>query len=250
MSENILKAENISKHYSDQVGYTIHLLENISFSINKNEFATILAPKGSGKTSLLKIISGLENPSAGKIISESKKIFFIPSKPSSFPWLNVYDNISFNTKLDRNKIDEIIKLVGLHGYDEHFLHTKSEGFRFRISIARALANEPDLLVIDEPFNNLNDKTREEIYILLRNIFNIKKISILFGTTNITEAIFLSDKIYLMKKNPGEIIEKLKVDLSKKREISLMETEQFQSSRNEIEEIFKTKLQCTLYHFSV
>ncbi len=250
MSENILKVENLSKEYTDQVGYIIHLLENISFSINEKEFVSILAPQCSGKTSLLKIIAGLEKPSTGKIFSENKKIFFIPSKPSSFPWLNVFDNISFNSKMNEKEISEIIKLVGLTGYEDHFPHKKSEGFRFRISLGRALANNPDLLIIDEPFNNLYDKTREEIYLLLRNIFNLKKISIVFGTTNITEAIFLSDKIYLMKKNPGEIIEKLKVDLLEKRELSLLESDQFQSSRNQIEDIFKNKLESKLYHFSV
>ncbi|MBK7106615.1 MAG: ABC transporter ATP-binding protein [Ignavibacteriae bacterium] len=250
MNENILKVENISKEYKDKVGYVIQLLENISFSVFKGEFVSVLAPKGSGKTSLLKIIARLENPSSGKIIEEKKNIVFIPSKPSSFPWLNVYDNISFNSKMNEKEIAEIINLVGLHGYENHFPNAKSEGFRFRISLGRTLANNPDLIIIDEPFNNLNDKTREEIYLLLRKVFIEKKISILFGTTNITEALFLSDKIYLMKKNPGEIIEKLKVELSAKRNLEILESEQFQSSRNQIEDIFKKKLESKLYHFSV
>ena len=124
------------------------------------------------------------------------------------------------------------------------------GFRFRMALGRALANSPDVLVIDEPFINLNSRTREEIYLLLRNLYNSEKLTIIFGTTNITEAIFLSDKIYLMKKNPGEIIGKLKVELEDVRQLSLMESDGFQTSRNQIEEIFKTKLERALYNFSV
>ncbi len=250
MNDANLKLDNISKDYIDSVGFNIHLLENISVSVGQNEFVTILAPKGSGKTSLLKIACKLENPTSGKVETGKIKIAFIPSKPSSFPWFNVEENISYNSKLKRKEIFEIINLVGLNGYEDHFPHNQSEGFRFRISLGRAIANEPEIIVIDEPFNKLNDKTREEIYLLTREIFIHKKLTILFGTTNISEAIFLSDKIYLMKKNPAEIIKKIRVDLDKKRELSLMGSKSFQSSRNEIEEIFKNKLESTLYHFSV
>ncbi len=250
MNKPILTLNNISKLYTDKVGYNINLLNKIALSLNTNEFLTILAPKGSGKTSLLKIISGLERPTNGMIEANDNKFIFIPSKPSSFPWLNVRQNISFNSNLNSERIDEIIDLVGLNGYEEHFPHNKSAGFRFRMALGRALANSPDVLVIDEPFINLNSRTREEIYILLRNLYNSEKLTIIFGTTNITEAIFLSDKIYLMKKNPGEIIGKLMVELDEIRELPLMESKEFQSSRNQIEEIFKTNLERALYNFSV
>jgi ABC-type nitrate/sulfonate/bicarbonate transport system ATPase subunit len=250
MNKPVLTLNNISKHYIDKVGYNINLLNKISLSLNTNEFLTILAPRGSGKTSLLKIISGLEQPTNGVIETNGNKLIFIPTKPSSFPWLNVRENISFNSNLSSERISEIIDLVGLNGYTEHFPHNKSEGFRFRIALGRALANMPDVLVIDEPFANLNSRTREEIYLLLRTLYNSEKLTIIFGTTNITEAIFLSDKIYLMKKNPGEIIGKLIVDLEEKRELPLMESKEFQTSRNQIEEIFKTNLERALYNFSV
>lgn len=250
MNKPVLTLNNISKHYIDKVGYNINLLNKISLSLNTNEFLTILAPSGSGKTSLLKIISGLEQPTNGVIETNGNKLIFIPTKPSSFPWLNVRENISFNSNLSSERISEIIDLVGLNGYTEHFPHNKSEGFRFRIALGRALANMPDVLVIDEPFANFNSRTREEIYLLLRTLYNSEKLTIIFGTTNITEAIFLSDKIYLMKKKPGEIIGKLMVDLEEKRELPLMESKEFQTSRNQIEEIFKTNLERALYNFSV
>ncbi|MBK7979045.1 MAG: ATP-binding cassette domain-containing protein [Ignavibacteriae bacterium] len=250
MNKTILTAENISKQFTDKVGYKIHLLENISLSLMQNEFLTILAPKGSGKTSLLKIMAGLEKQSSGKIFTQENNIPFIPSLPSSFPWLNVFDNICFNSNLKKDEIDKIINLVGLAGYEDHFPHNKSEGFRFRISLGRALAVDPKLIVIDEPFNNLKDKTREEIYILLRKVYNETKISIVFGTTNITEAIFLSDNIHLMKKNPGEIIECVKVNFPAERNLDVIEKNEFKLLRNNIEETFKTNLTNKFYNFSV
>jgi ABC-type nitrate/sulfonate/bicarbonate transport system ATPase subunit len=250
MSEAILNINDITKIYSDKVGYKIHLLENVSFSIIEKEFTTILATKGSGKTSLLKIISGLEEPTSGLIKTNNKKITFIPSKPSSFPWFNVEENIRFSSSINNEEIDKIIQLVGLDGYEDHFPHNKSEGFRFRISLGRALAYKPDVIVIDEPFNNLNSITREEIYLMLRKVKEEKEISIIFGSTNITEAIFLSDRIYIMKKKPGEIVEEVKITFSQKRNIEVIKNNEFKNYRNKIEETFSQKLDKALHSISV
>ncbi len=99
----MLSIKNISKHYSDRVGYQINLLKNISFTIAPKEFVTILAPVGSGKTSLLRILAGLDDPTSGEIINDLNRKRFIPTKPSSFPWLNVIENISFNSVLNASK---------------------------------------------------------------------------------------------------------------------------------------------------
>ena len=250
MSEIIIDIKNLSKIYSDKVGYKIHLLDNISLSISKGEFSTILAPKGSGKTSLLKIISGLEKSTSGTIKSEVKKVAFIPSKPSSFPWLNVEDNIKFASQINADETVEIIELVGLTGYEDHFPHNKSEGFRFRISLARAMAFKPDVIIIDEPFNNLNSITREEIYFMLRTLKDKKDITIILGSTSITEAIYLSDKIFIMKSNPGEIIDKIEIAFSQKRNIEIIQKEEFKNYRNKIEKIFKEKSNKALHSISV
>ena len=250
MNKEIININNVSKIYSDKVGYKIHLLEDVSFSILKEEFLTILAPKGSGKTSLLKIISGLEKPTSGSIKTNIKRIAFIPTKPSSFPWVNVYGNIKFTTNMNDEEISEIIELVGLEGYEDHYPHNKSEGFRFRISLGRALAYKPEVIVIDEPFNNLNSITKEEVYLMLRNVKETKNITVIFGSTNITEAIFLSDKIFVMKKNPGEIVEQIEITFSKKRNIEIIKNSEFKSYRNKIEEIFSEKLDRALHSISI
>ncbi|MCB0730481.1 MAG: ABC transporter ATP-binding protein [Ignavibacteriae bacterium] len=248
--KEILKAQKISKVYQDQVGYRINLLHDINFNICENEFVTILAPIGSGKTSLLKIIADLDKPTSGIVESELNQRIYIPSKPSSFPWLNVEENISFNSNLSSEEIQNIIDEIGLHGYEYHFPNNKSEGFRFRISLGRALANNPEVIILDEPFNNLNTATRKEIYTLVKTISKKTNVPFLLGTTNITEAIFLSDKIYLMKKNPGEILEVVNVELPKKRDIEIIESDEFLSIRNKIEDILKEKTSKVLYNFSI
>ena len=250
MNKSIIDIKDLSKIYSDKVGYKIHLLEKISLSILEKEFTTILAPKGSGKTSLLKIISNLEKQTSGTIKKEVNKIAFIPTEPSSFPWLNVEDNIKFSTTLNSKELTKIIELVGLYGYEDHFPNNRSEGFRFRISLGRALAYQPDVIVIDEPFNNLSSITKEEIYIMLRKLKDEKDITIIFGSTNITEAIYLSDKIYIMKKNPGEIVEKIEVTFSQKRDIKIIHTDEFIKYRNLIEKIFNDKSNKALHSISV
>lgn len=250
MDDKYLNIKNISKSYTDRVGFKINLLENISFNIDSKEFTTILAPIGSGKTSLLKILAGLLKPTSGDINTSISKKTFIPSLPSSFPWLNVKDNILFNTTLGKDKIEEIIDIVGLRGYEEHFPHNKSEGFRFRISLGRALAYEPEIIILDEPFNNLNSETRKEIYLLVRSVYERYEIPFLLGTTNITEAIYLSDKIHLMKKNPGQIFDSIENLLGKERKLDLIESSNFISKRTKIETIFKEKAERMLYNFSI
>lgn len=246
----MFKVKAISKKYTDNVGYNINLFNDISFELDTKEFITFLAPKGSGKSSLLKILSGLDKPTSGTIKSDCKKTVFIPSQPSSFPWLNVEENIRFNSNISNKEITNLIRMVGLEGYENHFPHNKSEGFRFRMSLGRALANKPDLLIIDEPFNNLNNETRKDTYQLIRDIFQNNNFPIIFGTTNITEALFLSDKVFVMKKSPGKIIDKIEIDFEEPRKMKDMDLSTFISFRDKIEKSFLQKSTGNIYNFSI
>lgn len=206
-AENILTVENISKEYSDEVGYRINLLKNVSFTVEKGSVTSIIAPTGSGKSSLLKILAGLEEPTSGEI-KQSNGInnILIPSKPSSFPWMNVRENVKFGlTEIDESKVNDIIKLVGLDGYEDHVPHNKSYGFRFRISLATSLIRNPHILILDEPFNEMDATTKGEVYLLIKSVNEKLNTTIILGTTNITEAIFLSDKVCLMKKVPVKLL---------------------------------------------
>ncbi len=237
----MLEIKNISKSYTDEFGFNVNLLNNISFTVHDAKVCSIIAPSGSGKSSLLKIIAGLESSSNGEIVNtDSKSVIYITSEPSSFPWLNVKENIQFgvkdNTGID---IDSILKIVGLDGYEKHFPHNKSLGFRFRIYLGRSIAHKPSVIVIDEPFNKMNGETKSELYMLIRDIAKSLSISFLFTTTNISEALFLSDQIYLMKKNPGEIFKSISNNLPADRNMNIFISEEFEELRTSVEKSFKS-----------
>lgn len=229
-----MNIEGLSKVYLDSTGHIVHLLENVDLSFGEGEFTTILAPTGSGKSALLKIISGLETSSSGKIEESTKKKIFIPGEPSSFPWLNVKENILFNiSSNDDAELQKIINLVGLEGYKDHYPNNRSLGFRFRISLARAIMNKADLIIIDESFTKMRDEVKRRIYFLLRRIISERKISFLFGTSNISEAILLSDKIFLMDKNPGRILDSFDIEFDDPLRTGFSDSNEYTEYREKI-----------------
>lgn len=242
----MIEIKNLSKEYSDGFGFKTILLKNISFAIPAGKISSLIAPSGSGKSTLLKIISELETPSSGEVVNPTnQKIIFIPTRPSSFPWLNVRDNILLGLeKINNEEIKRLINLVGLEGYDRYRPQNKSLGFRFRISLARSLAHSPAAILLDEPFNQMDVQTKKEIYFLIREINRTQKMTFLLATSSITEALFLSDKIYLIKKDPGEIIYGLDVDLPAERDESIIESEKFIQLETRIENSFK-KIESTM-----
>ncbi len=204
MSQKIIKIESLSKNYSDISGYTIQLFENISFDIEPKKLTTLLAPKGRGKSTLLKMIAGIDDETNKPL---GKRIY-IPTKPSSFPWLNVRENVTFNLKnVDDNNLKSIIKFVSLEGYEDHFPNNDSIGFRFRISLALAIINNPELILIDESISTLPIKRKLELYSLLRKVTSEKGIPILYSTSLVSEAIRLSDKIILIDQLPSKVVSK-------------------------------------------
>lgn len=246
----MIQIKEISKDYNNRAGYKINLLKKISFEIADSQIVSIIAPAGAGKSTLLKIISGLEMSDGGEIIN-SGKIIFIPSEPSSFPWLNVTQNILFAVE-DEKSIDlkKLIHAVGLEGYENHFPHNKSFGFRFRISLARSLAHKPSLICLDEPFNKVDETTKAEILQLVRKINQEFGTAFLLASGNISEALFLSDEIYVMKKNPGEIIAKINVELPRERRLDIFNSEKFLQQRNNLEQLFKSNESNQLLNISI
>jgi len=248
----MIEVKNISKEYIDDSGFKNIILKNVSLNIPSEKITSVIAPGGSGKSTLLKIISGLELATSGEVIKErDQKIVYIPSQPSSFPWLNVEENISLGLlKKDVTEIKSIIRFVGLEGYESFHPNNKSYGFRFRIALARSLGHQPEAILLDEPFNQMDNQTKKEIMLLIRETQNTLKSTFLLATTNITEALFLSDKIYLMKKDPGEIIFDHMVDLPQKRDESIYDSEKFIQLRSQIEKSFKKIDSQKLFNLSI
>lgn len=205
-----MKFENISKTIVYSNGAKSKLLDDISFTVNEGEVTSLLASSGSGKSTFLKIMCGLELSDSGKRIETSACL--IPSEPSSFPWMNASESILFaNEKLDEAAQKRIIHQVGLEGYESHYPNNKSLGFRFRISLARALASGVKIILIDEPFTKMDQRTRMEMLQLILDINKETKTTILFATSNLSEALLVSQSVLLMKKGSTGTLPNIKCD---------------------------------------
>ncbi|MEW6652598.1 MAG: ATP-binding cassette domain-containing protein [Bacteroidota bacterium] len=193
-----MKFENINKTFSYKNGLKVKLLNDISFEISSGEITSILASAGSGKTTLLKIVCGIEKPDSN--IQQESNFCFIPSKPSSFPWLDVKENILFaNENIETDSMKSLIKAVGLEGYENHYPNNRSLGFRFRIALARALAAKPEMVLLDEPLFEMDQRTKFEILQLIIDINKQLKATFLLATSNLSEALLVSHNTLLMKK---------------------------------------------------
>ncbi len=193
-----MKFENISKTFAYKNGLKVKLLDDISLDVKEGEITSLLASAGSGKSTLLKILCGLELVDSGQRIDAQTCL--IPSQPSSFPWMNVTENILFaNERLDEQTQKKLVHLVGLEGYENHYPNNKSLGFRFRIAIARALAVNPKLILLDEPFAAMDQKTKLEMLQLIVDLNKENKTTILLATSNLSEALLVSQTILFMKK---------------------------------------------------
>lgn len=211
MSENILQLKNIDKSYGDQ-----KVLDNLSLSIKKNEFLTLLGPSGCGKTTTLKIIAGFENADSGELIFKNNDISTLPpykrkvntvfQKYALFPHMNIFDNIAFGLKLKKlpkdeikKKVEEMLSLVALKGFEKRSVDSLSGGQQQRVAIARALINKPEILLLDEPLGALDLKLRKEMQIELKKIQQEVGITFVFVTHDQEEALTMSDTIIVMNK---------------------------------------------------
>lgn len=211
---NIVDLKNISMEYN-----SVRVLDNIDLYIRKNEFLTLLGPSGCGKTTTLRIIGGFEEPTEGKVIFEGKDITKVPpyqrkintvfQKYALFPHLDVYDNIAFGLKIKKiakdeidRRVKEMLKLVDLQGFENRGIDSLSGGQQQRIAIARALVNEPEVLLLDEPLGALDLKLRKEMQIELKNMQKRVGITFIYVTHDQEEALTMSDTIAVM--NHGKI----------------------------------------------
>lgn len=248
----LLEIRDASKDYFFQAGAKLKVLEYINFKIDSTEsghLTTILSPFSAGKTTLLKIIGALETSSTGSIIlngeelrSPDGRVVFIPQKPSSYPWLNVEENIritlnSVGKTFDNSLVDEIISLVGLESYPKHIPHNKSRGFRFRIALGRALAVDPVVILLDDCFSGMERETRNELQNLVNELKINRKLCFLLTTSDVLEAILLSDRILYMSKNPGRIFGEMIIDRQKIDPSAEKRDAYITAVKNEIEQVF-------------
>lgn len=214
MENYVIELKNISKSFGDNV-----ILENFDFKVKKDEFLTILGPSGCGKTTILRLIGGFEEPDEGQILfngeditnkeAYERQINTVFQKYALFPHMNVFDNIAFGLKIKKmdkkvikEKVSEVLKLVNLAGFENREIESLSGGQQQRIAIARALVNEPDVLLLDEPLGALDLKLRQAMQIELKRIQKSVGITFIYVTHDQEEALSMSDTVLVL--NNGEI----------------------------------------------
>lgn len=225
---NYLVLDHVSKIYNSNDG-KVHSLIDISLNVEPNEFLCIIGPSGCGKTTLLRLIAGLDTPTSGKITLNGVEVKepspergMIFQEYSLFPWRNVLRNVEFGLEIlgieNKQEIAEhYLNLVGLDKVKSKYPYELSGGMKQRVAIARALATNPSILLMDEPFGSLDAQTRNMIQDELLNIWDKTRKTILFVTHSVDEALYLADRIIVMSRSPGQIIEELKVDVERPRE---------------------------------
>ncbi|PRR76159.1 ABC transporter ATP-binding protein [Neomoorella humiferrea] len=226
-----IECVNISKYFGEGKD-RIHVLDNISISVYENEFIVVLGPGQSGKTTLLKIIAGLYKPSSGKVYLEGKEVEgpgpdrgIVFQRYTLFPWKTVLGNVEIGLKLrgvpkeERRKIASYyINLVGLSGFENHYPHQLSGGMKQRVGIARAYAINPKVMLLDEPFGQLDAQTRYLMEQETQRIWQQEKRTVIFVTNNIEEAVYLGDRIVVLDgKLPGRMKKVYKIDLPRPRD---------------------------------
>ncbi|OUJ19501.1 ABC-type nitrate/sulfonate/bicarbonate transport system ATPase component [Methanonatronarchaeum thermophilum] len=241
-NQNDIEIKNLNKTYNQKK--PIKALQNVNLTIKQGEFTCLVGPSGCGKSTLLRIIAGLEQPTKGKTLIQGKpikkptpKTGLVFQEYTLFPWRTVTQNIEFgleiqNTpKKQRKKIaKQYTKLVGLQGFEDNYPHQLSGGMKQRVSIARTLANNPTVLLMDEPFGALDAQTRNQMQKELLKIWQKTKKTILFVTHNVDEAVYLADKITIMTQRPGTIKNTIKINLPRERDRT---SPQFNNYRTQI-----------------
>src|SRR3990172_1913424 len=225
----ILEVNKIFKSYPMSGGRKLSVLEDINFQIREGEIVSILGPTGAGKSSLIRILAGLAKPSEGEVLyhgvpleKTSPNIAMVFQSFAIFPWLTVVENVEIGLKAKgapndtaREKAIRVIDMVGLDGFEEAYPRELSGGMRQRVGLARALAVEPEILFMDEPFSALDVLTADNLRGELMELWLRKAIptqAILMVTHNIEEAVLMADRIVVMDKDPGRVVTELNVTL--------------------------------------
>lgn len=245
-----LLIENVSRVFPPvRGGEPTRALEPTNISIGDNDFVTILGPSGCGKSTLLRLVAGLDTPTSGRILLDGHPVHhpgpdrgMVFQSYTLFPWLTIAENVAFGLREKGVPVRERMEIVrqwlervGLTSFANHYPKQLSGGMQQRTAIARALANDPAILLLDEPFGALDNQTRALMQELLLGIWERERKTVLFVTHDIEEAIFLASRVVVMTARPGRIKADLRVDLAYPRHYTLKTTPEFSAIKARLTE---------------
>ena len=255
MSNGRLEISKVSRVFPGRSGGPpTRALEPTSLTVEPNDFITILGPSGCGKSTLLRIVAGLDRPSAGEVRLNGRPVTgpgpdrgMVFQSYTLFPWLTVEQNIAFGLRekgmpeaQQKEIVASYIAKVGLKGFEHHWPKQLSGGMQQRTAIARALANDPEILLLDEPFGALDNQTRALMQELLLGIWEREKKTVLFVTHDIEEAIFIASRVIVMSARPGRIKAEFRVDLPYPRHYTLKTSPEFSDLKASLTEEIRTE----------
>jgi NitT/TauT family transport system ATP-binding protein len=247
--EVMLDVRELSKRFATPQGEHV-ALERVSFQTHRREFVCVIGPSGCGKSTLIRILAGLERQTGGSVLVDGKPADgpgadrgMVFQGYTLFPWLTVKKNVMFGLKMNglgRTQAErealQWLDLVGLTKFADHYPHQLSGGMKQRVAIARALANRPRILLMDEPFGALDAQTRAKMQTHLLDIWRNVDVTVLFITHDLDEAIFLADRILVLKANPGEVQELIEVPVPRPRDYSQVTSPEFVATKARLESL--------------
>ncbi|SUZ87886.1 uncharacterized protein METZ01_LOCUS40740 [marine metagenome] len=236
----IITFSSVSKNFGE-----ISALENINISVNHGEFLALIGPSGCGKSTILRLASGLDSPSSGKIDISTDKVGYVFQDATLMPWRTVRKNVGllaelekFDKEIIKKKTDDILELVGLEDFADHYPFALSGGMKMRASLARSLVLDPELFLFDEPFGALDLITRGRLNVELLQLYTSKKFTSLFVTHSVEEALFLSSRVIVFSGRPGKIKGEFEVPFKYPRDTKIRYSSEFAELSGEVGKILE------------
>jgi len=251
----VLEVEHLGREFSSNGGH-VTALRDISFRVHRREFLCVIGPSGCGKSTFIRLVAGLDQPTSGRLLLDGKEVHgpspdrgMVFQGYTLFPWLTVTRNVMFGLEMvgmDRTQAQsealQWIELVGLTRFKDAYPAQLSGGMKQRTAIARALAPNPRVLLMDEPFGALDAQTRAQMQAHLLEIWRNVDVTILFITHDLDEAILLADRILVLKAHPGEVNELIEVPVPRPRTPAQSSTPEFLATRRRLDELIHPRLE--------
>ena len=226
---------DLSKSYPTEDGNRLHVLDGVSLSVSDGEFVSVLGPSGCGKTTLLHVVAGLTEPDEGRVVRDAEsRIGFVFQEPRLLEWRTVGENLAFalggapvpEAEYDR-RIDQAIERVGLDGFRDAYPRSLSGGMQQRVALARAFCIDPDVLLMDEPFASVDEITARELRSDLLELWREDRVTVLFVTHHVREAIVLSDVVAVLSRRPAAVRATIEIESPRPRDLDDEATVRYQ-----------------------